>query len=127
MPPLGSRVSFFFVDLNYCTISFNISCFFFFEPSRGRYTFKASFFIFFIFLIFVIVFFHFFECFQFFSSVSFHSFLKVLSFGEVIDDARCGRARHPPTNQSFRVREDNLATLKVATKKLTPGRKGCEV
>ena len=44
---------------------------------------------------------------------------RFLTFGQVKKDARYGRSRHPltnqPTNQSFRVCEVNLATLKLAT------------
>ena len=54
----------------------------------------------------------------FFTCVSFH-FLFVISgsfhLGQVKGNARDGRSRHPPTNQSFRACEVNLATLKVAT------------
>ena len=47
-----------------------------------------------------------------------HFFLKkkFFTFGQVKSDARRGRSRHQPTNQSFRVRKLNLATLKVAIK-----------
>ena len=41
-------------------------------------------------------------------------FCKVLTFGQVTGDARDGRSRHRPTNQSFRVGKVHLATVKVA-------------
>ena len=38
----------------------------------------------------------------------------LFTFGQVQSNTRDGRARHPPTNHSFRVCKVNLATLKVA-------------
>ena len=38
-------------------------------------------------------------------------FYKFSTFGQVKGNARYGRSRHPPSNQSYRVRKVNLATL----------------
>ena len=63
----------------------------------------------------------FFDTFLLFFSLAFLSiflcfllfFLKVL-YRQVIGNARYGRSRHRPTNQSFRVCDVDFAALKVA-------------
>ena len=63
--------------------------------------------------------FMFFFSYFFFACVSFHLLLffkKIFTFGTVKGNARDGRSRHQPTNQSFRVCKVNLATRNVAIK-----------
>ena len=72
---------------------------------------------FFLFLfLFVFLLFFFIFCFFFLSRVFLQFFLKFFRFRQVKGNARCGRSRHRPTNQSYQVCKVDLATLGVAIK-----------